>query len=107
MKFKYSLLLLFVLSLNAICHAQEANNANNPLLKGLHKARFDELDASQPLMLDGITIPVYSEKLKRLEGDDFMKVMMTADYIPEPYIDSTKSVKLFYFAKQPKQRKIR
>jgi peroxiredoxin len=105
MKFKYFLLLLFVFTSFNICHAQEANNANNPLLKGLHKAGFDELDASQPLMLDGITIPVYSEKFKRLEGEDFMKVMMTADYIPEPYIDSTKSVKLFLLRKATETEK--
>jgi alkyl hydroperoxide reductase subunit AhpC len=99
MNYKYFLLLLILFTAFTICQAQESTNTNNPLLNGLHKAGFEDLDQSQPIMLDGITIPVYSEEMKRLEGESFMKVMMSADYIPEPYIDSTKSVKLFLLRK--------
>ena len=99
MKFKYFLLLLIVFTSFTICEAQESSITNKLLLKGLRKAGFQDLDPSQPIMLDGITIPVYSEEMIRLEGESFLKVMMTADYIPEPYIDSTKSVKLFVLRK--------
>ncbi len=99
MKYKYFFLLLIVFKTFTICQAQESITTNNPLLNGLRKADFQDLDPSQPIMLDGITIPVYSEEMKRLEGENFMKVMMSADYIPEPYIDSTKAVKLFLLRK--------
>jgi len=99
MKFKYFPLLLIVFTSFTICEAQESSITNKLLLKGLRKAGFQDLDPSQPIMLDGITIPVYSEEMIRLEGESFLKVMMTADYIPEPYIDSTNSVKLFVLRK--------
>lgn len=70
----------------------------NPLA-GLRKANFTELDPSKPLMLDGISTPVYTENLTLIEGDDFMKVMSNGDYFPEVYIDSNKEVKAFVLRK--------
>lgn len=96
---KFYILLLIVFNTLNTCYAQESVNGNNSLFKGLHKADFKDLDNSQPFMLDGITIPVYSEELIRVEGENFMKVMMSADFVPEPYIDSTKAVKLFVLRK--------
>jgi peroxiredoxin len=100
---KSSVIILFLMMFN-FCYAQDnaspnTNNTNNALLKGLTKAGPDDIDPSKPIMLDGVSIPVYSEDMKRLKGDSFMKVMMSADYIPEPYIDSTKTVKLFLLRK--------
>lgn len=98
-----SVLILFLMMFN-FCYAQEntsskSNNNNNSLLKGLTKAGPDDIDPSKPIMLDGVSVPVYSEDMKRLEGESLMKVMMSADYMPEPYIDSTKTVKLFVLRK--------
>ena len=78
----------------------------NPL-KGLRKANFTELDPSKPLMLDGISTPVYTENLTLVEGDDFMKVMSNGDYFPEVYIDSNKEVKAFVLRKATEQEKSR
>lgn len=75
------------------------NIKKESILSGLRKAGFQDIDQSQPLMLDGITIPVYSEEFILLKGEDFNKVIMSADFIPEPYIDSNKMVKLFLFRK--------
>ena len=70
----------------------------NPL-QGLRKANFTELDPSKPLMLDGVSTPVYTENLTLIEGEDFMKVMSNGDYFPDIYIDSNKEVKAFVLRK--------
>lgn len=70
----------------------------NPL-QGLRKANFTELDPSKPLMLDGISTPVYTENLTLVEGEEFMKLMSNGDYFPEVYIDSNKEVKAFVLRK--------
>jgi peroxiredoxin len=75
------------------------------ILSGLKMAGFEDIDQSQPLMLDGITIPVYSVDFILLKGEDFMKAMMSGDFIPEPYIDSNKVVKLFLLRKATEQEK--
>ncbi len=74
-------------------------------LKGLKKATFSEIDPSEPIMLDGVSIPVYSDQLIRLQGEDFMKTMMTRDFIPDPYIDQNKEVKAFVLRKATEQEK--
>jgi len=73
-------------------------NHDNPL-QGLRKASFTELDPSKPLMLDGISTPVYNENQKLIQGDEFMKVMNSGDFFPEVYIDSNKEVKAFVLRK--------
>ena len=78
---------------------------NSDPLKGLKKAEFSDLDPDKPLMLDGVTIPVYSENLSLIQGDDFVKTMMTGDFIPEPYIDGNKDVKAFVLRKATEQEK--
>ena len=80
-------------------YAQVSQTTKKNPLAGLRKANFTELDPSKPLMLDGISTPVYSENLTLIEGDDFMKVMSNGDYFPEVYIDSNKEVKAFVLRK--------
>jgi len=55
------------------------NIKKESILSGLRKAGFQDIDQSQTLMLDGITIPVYSEEFILLKGEDFNKVIMSAD----------------------------
>lgn len=106
---KSSLLILFLILFN-FCYAQENasiknNNSTNTLLDGLKKAGPDDLDPSKPIMLDGVSIPVYSEDFKRLEGESFMKAMMSAEFIPIPYVDDKKDVKLFLLRKASDEEK--
>ncbi len=104
-KKKWILAFTLVISFN-YSNAQLANKIkdtlaipkNNPLT-GLKKADFKDLDPDKPLMLDGVTTPVYSESLSLIQGDDFMKVMMSRDYIPDPFIDSNREVKAFVLRK--------
>lgn len=95
----------FVMSISYnYAQVAQINNENttssktNPL-QGLRKANITELDPSKPLMLDGISTPVYTENLILVEGDDFMKVMSNGDYFPDIYIDSNKEVKAFVLRK--------
>ena len=98
------LLTLLLLINNSYAQVTEATKdaiveKNTTLLKGLRKAEFKDLDPEKPLMLDGVTTPVYSESLTLIEGDEFMKVMMSREYIPDPYIDSNNEVKAFVLRK--------
>jgi len=98
------LLTLLLLINNSYAQVTEATKdaiveKNTTLLKGLRKAEFKDLDPEKPLMLDGVNTPVYSESLALIEGDEFMKVMMSREYIPDPYIDSNNEVKAFVLRK--------
>jgi hypothetical protein len=78
---------------------------NIDLLKGLKKAEPGDIDAGKPLMLDPSATPIYSDNLSLIEGDEFMRIMMSGDYIPEPYIDNNKEVKAFVLRKATEQEK--
>ena len=56
-------------------------------------------------MLDGESIPVYTADFVLLKGDDFNKAMMSANFIPEPYVDNDKVVKLFLLRIASEQEK--
>jgi thiol-disulfide isomerase/thioredoxin len=105
-KMKFALTVL-VLIISISCSDAQVNqkinesvplNGTNPL-QGLRKAHYTELDPSKPLMLDGISTPVYTENLTLIQGEDFMKVMSNGDYFPDIYIDSNKEVKAFVLRK--------
>ncbi len=68
-------------------------------LKDLKKAEPGDIDPGKPIMLDPTSIPMYNEDLVLLQGFDFMQAMMSGDFIPEPYIDSTKTIKAFVLRK--------
>ena len=106
---KSSLLILFLILLN-FCYAQENasiknNKSTNPLLEGLKQAGPDDIDPSKPIMLDGVSVPVYSDDFKRLEGESFMKAMMSAEFVPIPYVDEKKDIKLFLLRKASDEEK--
>jgi len=104
-KMKWMIVLIFILSINysyaqvTIIIKDTIQEKNTTLLKGLRKAEFKDLYPEKPLMLDGVTTPVYSESLTLIEGYEFMKVMMSREYIPNPYIDSNNEVKAFVLRK--------
>ncbi len=98
---KRTMVLLFavgclgVLADHAQAQALEANpsaNASQEHLKGLRKASPGELDFSKPFMIDGESIPVYSEAGKRLRGTDLEQAMRSG-LMPDFYVDERKDVK--------------
>lgn len=77
---------------------------NNPL-KGLKKAGPGDLDPGTPLMLNPSVIPIYFEDFSRIQEADFMGVMVSGDYMPEPYVDSNKVVRAFVMRKATDEEK--
>lgn len=89
---------------NAI--AQVTNVSQNTLaknnitkLENLKKAEPGDIYSGTPMMLDPSTTPMYYENFVLIKEGEFMKIMMSGDYIPEPYIDINKVVKAFVFRK--------
>ena len=80
-------------------YAQESQATNENPLAGLTKANLTDLDPSTPLMLDGISTPVYTENLTLMKGNDLIKAMSSGDYFPEVYLDSNKDVKALVLKK--------
>jgi peroxiredoxin len=68
--------------------------AKDPL-KGLKKAGPEDLDRSKQIMLDPESTTVYFEDGKQIKGNEFMQVMMSGNYVPEPYVDEQKEIKAF------------
>jgi len=103
---KYILLLFALLSISNLLLSQQTSTKKeatksekkNPLA-GLRKANFNEIDPSKPLMLDGISTPVYSENITLIKGEEFMKVMSSGEFIPDIFIDKNKDVKAFVLRK--------
>ena len=75
-------------------------------LNGLKKAGEDDIDPSQKIMFDGESIPVYTVEGKRIKGMEMMELMMSGDYIPEPYINENKEIKAFVLRPSTDEEKI-
>lgn len=99
MKSKIHLLIAIVLLSTNIF-----GQTSNPL-SGLRKAEAGDIEPGTPLMLNPNESSMYLEDMTPLKGDDFMKYMMTNDYIPEPYVDSSKTVKAFIIRKATAEEK--
>lgn len=69
------------------------------LFKGLKKAEQGDIDPGKPMMLNPSETPIYKEDFSLVEQNEFMSIMMSGDYIPEPYIDSSKVVRAFVLRK--------
>lgn len=109
---KYCFTVILAFFLTNVYLAQVSNSNENNVVQdktsplfGLKKAGFEDIDPGQPIMLDGITIPVYTDSLKRVQGLDFMKIMMTNEYIPEPYLNDKKEIQAFVLRKATEQEK--
>lgn len=86
-------------------YAQVSQATKENPLAGLRKANLTDLDPSIPLMLDGISTPVYTENLTLIKGNDLMKAMSSGDYFPEVYLDSNKEVKALVLKKATEHEK--
>jgi thiol-disulfide isomerase/thioredoxin len=81
-------------------------NQSKPL-DGLKKAGPGDIDPNIPMMLDPMSTPMYFEDLSVLNQNDFLNVMMSGDYLPEPYVDSAKVVRAFILRKATEEEKKR
>jgi hypothetical protein len=70
MKLKLNLLIILVSALTL-----SNLNAQNDLLDSLTKASMEELDPSKEIMIDGITIPVFSVDGKQLSQGQILSVL--------------------------------
>ncbi len=92
-------------SINAQVLSSDSSFTNTNLLFGLKKAGQNDLNPEIPLMLDPMSTPMYNEQFQKINPVDFMKIMMSNEYIPEPYIDKNKTVKAFVFRKATEEEK--
>ena len=95
----FSILFFNSIEINAqISISEKINDKSNPLA-GLKLAGPGDIDSGTPLMLDPMSMPMYNEQLQQINPADFMKIMMSNEYIPEPYVDEKKVVKAFVLRK--------
>ena len=94
-----SILFFNSLEINAqISNSEKVIDKSNPL-SGLKLAGPGDIDSGTPMMLDPMSMPMYDEQLQKINPADFMKIMMSNEYIPEPYVDEKKAVKAFVLRK--------
>lgn len=105
MKKKIFMTILSIITLMNIANAQVKKESKDTLLikpkifNGLKKAEPGDIDPGQPMMLNPSETPMYKEDYSLVEQSEFMTIMMSNNYIPEPYIDSNKVVKVFVLRK--------
>jgi peroxiredoxin len=86
-----------------ISSSDSSNSKVNPLL-GLKKAGPED-QPNTPVMLDPMSIPMYDEQLQKINPEDFMKMMMSNEFVPEPYIDKNKALKAIVLRKATEDEK--
>ena len=102
---KFFLTILSITTIIYFASAQVKNESKDSLamkheiLSGLKKAEPGDINVDKPMMLDPSTTPMYYENFALINEGEFMKVMMSGDYIPEPYVDSNKVIKAFVLRK--------
>ncbi|MEY3075289.1 MAG: hypothetical protein RJB25_931 [Bacteroidota bacterium] len=90
------LFLSFLCILNLSIYAQ---NAAPKALEGLHRAGPNEIKPGTPLMLNPAVMPIYNENFERLTEQAFQQMMMSMEYMPEPYLDNALNVKALVLRK--------
>ena len=96
-------IVLFI-TLVVINHQLIQGQTTNPL-EGLKLAGPGDIQQGTPLMIDPMSTPMYDEQFQKINPADFMKIMMSNEFIPEPYIDEDKSVKAFVLRKATEEEK--
>jgi len=76
-----------------------AQNTTTKALEGLHLAGPNELKPGTPLMLNPAEMPIYNENFERLTEQAFQQMMMSMEYLPEPYLDDASNVKALVLRK--------
>ena len=83
----------------------DVNKNDSTVLQGLKKAGPGDIQPGTPMMLDPMSTPMYNEQFQKINPADFMKIMMSNEYIPEPYLDEKKTVKAFVMRKATSEEK--
>ncbi len=100
------ILLLYFTGSNLAQQTLSDSTTKNPLaLMGLSKAGPGDINANTPLMLDPTSTPMYDENFNLIDAAQFMNLVMSNAYVPEPYLDKTKAVKAFVMRKATDQEK--
>jgi alkyl hydroperoxide reductase subunit AhpC len=86
-------LLFFALSISLSSWSILAQNTTAKGLEGLHIAGPNEIKPGTPLMLNPAEMPIYNENFERLTEQAFQQMMMSMEYMPEPYLDDASNVK--------------
>jgi len=74
-------------------------------LAGLHPALPGEIDHSQPMMVDGVTTPVFSADGVQIAPEKLGEYFSSGDLMLEPYCNDKKEVKAFVFRKLSEEEK--
>ena len=100
--------LLFGIQINGFLAQQintDSTKNESTILQGLRKAGPGDIERETPMMLDPATTPMYDERFQKINPNDFMKIMMSNEFIPEPYLDEKKNVKAFVLRKATSEEK--
>ncbi len=74
-------------------------------LAGLHPALPGEIDHSQPMMIDGVTTPVFSPDSVQIAPEKLGEYFSSGELTLEPYCNDKKEVKAFVFRKLSEEEK--
>jgi peroxiredoxin len=74
-------------------------------LEGLHAALPGEIDHSQPMMIDGVTTPVFSPEGVKIAPEQLGEYFSSGELTLEPYCNDKKEVKAFVFRKLSEEEK--
>jgi peroxiredoxin len=90
---------VFLVLISAISFSQVTS------LEGLHAALPGEIDHSQPMMIDGVTTPVFSPEGVKIAPEQLGKYFSSGELTLEPYCNDKKEVKAFVFRKLSEEEK--
>lgn len=105
LSFSFILLGIQVEGILAQTNQTEAYKNDSTVLQGLKKAGPGDIQPGTPMMLDPMSTPMYNEQFQKINPADLMKIMMSNEYIPEPYLDEKKTVKAFVMRKATSEEK--
>ncbi len=92
-------LLFYTIFLGLSIISALAQNVPAKGLEGLHVAGPNEIKPGTPLMLNPAVMPIYNENFERLTEQAFHQMMMSMEYMPEPYLDNDSNVKALVLRK--------
>jgi alkyl hydroperoxide reductase subunit AhpC len=102
MKYK-SLLFTVIISIGLVSHSIAQGTEKDPnkaaagsnVLKGLKKVSKEEMESGRDIFINPAETPFYREDFTVVKEMDFMRMMMSGNYVLEPYQDSLKVIKAF------------
>ncbi len=97
MKSIFSLVIFLLLSVSSFSQVTS--------LAGLHPALPGEIDHSQPMMIDGVTTPVFSPEGVQIAPEKLGEYFSSGELTLEPYCNDKKEVKAFVFRKLSEEEK--